>query len=570
MKKMVIREQYGAVGGLPVKPVSRQEDQMMKNRRSSGLVCTLTALALLSSPLLGNAEVLPWVIGAPISLGVDPQNWIVAPTTSYANVTIAGGATLENWSTFQFQTGCDTCSYGLTIDNGLFKNGSAPNASASTTLERQTFLLNNSSGQVINNGTVNNYSQVDSSGSFTNDNQLVNFGGSTFTNRNGGQVFNNGQFVASAAAVISNAATGTFQNSGWMKLAAGSTFNSWGALNNTMDVSASGFFNNAGSVVNKRTLRINNDVLSPYSAIVPATGGFNNYGSLSNQGNLLIGTAESTIMLGSTPLNQTFVYNNGLIENLGTIELAGQFKNWTDGTLVNRKDAQITSTYADGEIRNYGNLINENGAYLSQTQLKNFGTARNDGIISVGGTYYQNGGVTVNNGLLWASEIVIAGGLYTGTGRASQLTLMGGAEFSPGDPIGRTSVGNLESYGKFLFDMASLTEYDVLNIENTSWFHDGGVEFLFADTYTETVGDRWDFIFGKNMNMNGFDSLDFTVTGLAPGTNWKILTSDGGSSLVITSVQESVGSAPVPEPATMLLMGSGLVGLIGARKKKKA
>jgi hypothetical protein len=538
--------------------------KIINDRRISGLVCTLTALALLS-PSLGNAEVLPTAIGTPINLGADPQNWIMSPTTSYVDVTIAGGATLENWSTFLYQTGCDTCRYGLTIDNGLFKNGSFPGVPASTTLQRQTFLLNNSSGQVINNGTLNNYSQVDSSGSFTNNNQLINFGGSTFTNRNGGQVFNNSQFVASANALISSGATGTFQNSGWMTLAAGSTFNSWGALNNTRDVSASGFFNNAGSVVNNGTLRINNDVLSPYSSIVPATGGFNNYGSLSNQGNLLIGTAESTIMLGATPLNQTFVFSNGLIDNSGNIELSGRLQNWTDGTLVNRSGAQLTYSYADGEIRNYGNLINENGAYLSQVQLKNFGTTRNDGIISVGGTYYQNGGVTVNNGLLWASDIAIVGGLYTGTGRASQLTLMSGAEFSPGDPIGRTSVVNLESYGKFIFDIASRMEYDVLNIENVSLFHGGRMEFLFADSYTETVGDRWDFIFGKNLQ--GFDSLDFTVTGLALGTGWEIQTSDDRRSLVITSV-----ASPVPEPETyaMLLAGLGLMGFTARRRKNNA
>jgi hypothetical protein len=372
--------------------------------------------------------------------------------------------------------------------------------------------------------------------------------------------------VASTAAHISNEATGTFQNGGQMNLTAGSTFNSWGALNNTRVVSASGFFNNAGSVVNTGTLKVNNDVLSPYSGSVPATGGFNNYGSLSNQGNLLIGTLESTILQGTTPLNQTFVFNNGLIENRGTIELSGRLQNWTDGSLVNRSGSQITSSYADGEIRNYGNLINESGAYLSQTQLKNFGTTRNDGVINVGGTYYQNGGVTVNNGLLWASEIAIVDGLYTGTGRASQLTLMNGAKFSPGDPIGRTSVVNLESYGKFLFDIASLTEYDVLNIENTSLFHGGGMEFLFADQYTEKVGDRWDFIFGKNLQ--GFDSLDFSVTGLAPGTDWEIQTFDGWRSLVITSVQESV--APVPEPSSMALLGLGMACLAVYGKRRKS
>lgn len=538
---------------------SRQGDLLGRNWRNSRLLPILSALVILS-PSKVNAEWIPPAIGAPINVG--DFSVIMAPTTSYADITIAGGAKLENYSSLLYKTGCDSCRYGLTVANGTYANGIGHSSTASTTLQRQTFLLNNSAGQVVNYGVLNNYSEVNSYGSVTNNSQLLNYSGSTFTNQNGAQVINNGQFVASTGAQISNAATASFQNNGQVNLQVGSTFNSWGAVSNTRDMAVAGFYNNAGSIDNTGNLKINNDVRGLYSNVVPATGGFNNYGSLKNQGNLLIGTSESTIMLGETPLNSTFVFNNGSIDNSGWMELSARLQNWTDGTIVNRSGATLNYYRTDGQIWNYGNLINESGAYFNQVEVRNFGNTRNDGFMGVGGMYYQNGGVTVNNGTMWASDIVVVDGLYTGSGRSSQLTLMNGADFSPGDSIGSSRVGNLKSYGNLIFDIASLTDFDVLNIDNVSQFLGGGVKFVFADLYTEKVGDHWDFIFGQDLG--SFDKLNFSVSGLAAGTVWEIQTFDDRRSLVITSV----ASSSVPEPSSLVLMLSGL-GLLGWKSRRR-
>ncbi|MDD5758634.1 MAG: PEP-CTERM sorting domain-containing protein [Desulfobulbaceae bacterium] len=115
---------------------------------------------------------------------------------------------------------------------------------------------------------------------------------------------------------------------------------------------------------------------------------------------------------------------------------------------------------------------------------------------------------------------------------------------------------------------ADLTEVDSFNVS------------LIIDPPNATEGDTPNVIANYKSNKS-FDkySVDFGATqtitfgnGGAYELSFCDLTDIGnmGEQNLTANIKLISDSAPVPEPATMLLMGTGLAGLIGARRKKKA
>jgi hypothetical protein len=129
------------------------------------------------------------------------------------------------------------------------------------------------------------------------------------------------------------------------------------------------------------------------------------------------------------------------------------------------------------------------------------------------------------------------------------------------------SVTTTESYLTDYLTLGDTFSFDYwweMGVEPT----DGNFDILFFNgTEWETFG--WELNFDGSSD--GWESASFYVPEWARGKDVQIMFSlfDWGQVTDPTVYLRNIGSAPVPEPATIFLLGTGLIGLVAGSSKKR-
>jgi len=502
---------------------------------------------------------------------------------------------------------------GGTIDNtGAINTNHDINNNGGTVINTGTISVanaftNNSSGTVNNAGTININEELKNYGLITNEiNGSINIidpttGYARLFNYSSGTIENSGtigvELAGTNQGTIHNLSSGNFFFTSGELTGDGSIINDgtfsvshmWGGghidNNGIFTFTGSQTYRGSGSTINNSGTMVNNGSSRLFGDInLTNSGTFNNNSRLKNYG-----YSENTAT-GIFNNNNYYWQGNSAINNAGTINNSGEIEishGLINDNMVNNYGFLGYNGYANNDIVNNSIFNNASGAEieLNNRNLVNNtgGLLTNNGSVQIKDLINHTGGAVINDG-----EIVNSGsfnnyGTYSGSGTfTGEFTNYG--TLGPGSSPGNMTIhGDLNFYSGLLeIDIGGTLEnsYDQLFVDGSAYLTSGGFNFSqWSDFDLEAAiapGDsfEWEFlhadlkIYGATVN-DPLDIDDFLIDFdlLPAGFDYSVFMDDAGTGLWL-SVTNETNQPPVPEPTTMLLFITGLIGFAGIRRKK--
>ncbi|MGH9375324.1 MAG: PEP-CTERM sorting domain-containing protein [Terriglobia bacterium] len=344
--------------------------------------------------------------------------------------------------------------------------------------------------------------------------------GGTLTVSNTGSVN-----VSTASTVL--AVTGNLSNSGAVAAAGG------GAITTTGNYSQT----SGKTTINGGSLGVGGGLTnSSGSNLYVQNGGSVSASSVDNSGAIITGNATSDS--GNNALTVT-----------------GAFTNNTNGSLqleANKDNATV------GSFSNAGSVSLATGTKLT---------------VNTGDSYTQSAGTTDVNGTLMSPTVNINGGTLSGNGAVQgNVTVGSGGTLLPG---GTGTPGTLAVNGNLSFTGGTLDEtinsgadngYSVLNVTGALDLAGGAdLDILLADDFTPTAGEQ--FLFATAGSLSG----QFTITDPIFDSGqfeWTLSTTGDAVDIFLTVERTTAPPPTVPEPASLFLFGTGLLGLAWLARRK--
>lgn len=263
----------------------------------------------------------------------------------------------------------------------------------------------------------------------------------------------------------------------------------------------------------------------------------------------------------------------------GSQQRLGRFTN--NGTVVVDGGELQSDGYGSARYENNGRTVIREGSSLVVDNSEYGNTQR----------YIQNAGVTIVDGVLETRVsgpldeglVSILGGTLKGSG-----VIMGNVELAGGNLAPGNSPGTLEVTGDFTMtdgrvsfelgsDGAGGYLWDQLIVGGNYDLQGGQLRFSLLDGLDIndlvagfTIGDF--FRTGDSLFSEGFDLANLSMFGNmdlfaydVSGDSWFSLGLDGAGNFLATPA-----TAPVPVPAAVWLFGSGLLGLVGVARRRRA